>query len=129
MLAILYVPLQPTISSRSCRKGPITRTPILPPTETTHTAKYLLLRKFFAVIRKEAVNIKDDPKPNRKLWVININGRLHEYEVITKPTAHVRPPAMAVKRHLIILQRIDPKGHRKKVKAIDSDPSQTETTE
>ena len=77
-------------------------------------------------MRNEDVNMKDAPNPYIKLNVKNIQIRLHEYEVNNKPTAHVRPPAMAVKRHPIVLQRIDPKGQRKNVKAIVRDPSQTE---
>jgi len=58
--------------------------------------------------------------------VININRKLQEYEVNNNPTAHVRLPAMAVRRHPIVLQRSDPMGHRKKAKAMVRDPSQTE---
>jgi len=124
-LVILYVPLQLTVSNRNCKKGPKKRTPTLPPTETTPTARDWHLRKFFAVMRNEDVNMKDAPNPYIKLKVKNIQIRLHEYEVNNKPTVHVRPPAMAVKRHPIVLQRIDPKGQRKNVKAIVRDPSQT----
>lgn len=101
---------------------------MLPPTETTPTARDWYLRKFLAVIRKDAININEDPNPNRKLWEININRKLQEYEVNNNPTAHIRPPAMAVRRHPIVLQRSDPIGHRKKAKAIAKEPSQTEIT-
>ena len=56
----------------------------------------------------------------------NINPKLREYDVRIKPTAHVSPPAIAVKRHVIALQRTDANGPRRKVNAIARDPIQTE---
>ena len=61
----------------------------------------------------------------RKLTVKNINPKLREYDVRIKPTAHVSPPAIAVKRHVIALQRTDANGPRRKVNAIARDPIQT----
>ena len=51
-LMILYAPLQPYSSIRSCNEGPMIKTPMLPPTETIPTANDCHLRKFLAVMRK-----------------------------------------------------------------------------
>ena len=56
-LVILNVPLHPITSIRNCMKGPKIRTPMLPPTATTPTARDWRLRKFFAAIRNEAIKI------------------------------------------------------------------------
>ena len=124
-LIILQVPLQPNKSIKSCNKGPITRTPMLPPTETIPTARDCHLRKFLAVMRKQEENMRAEPKPYRKLQVTNIHRRLEEYEANSKLRAHIRQPAIAVKRHPIVSQRADPRGLRKNVRPSDRDPTQT----
>lgn len=125
-LVTRYTPLQPTTSNRNCVKGPKIRTPTLLPRETSPMARYWRLQKFLAVISNPAWNIREAPKPYKRLKVKNIKVRLHENEVKSKPTAHITPPAMAVKRQPIVLQSVDPRGPRRNVKPIVSDPTQTE---